>query len=338
MDEVLARREQLKMLPICPDANHTFDYCWDRTVRYCTKCPYRQFQFQCNNDNQWQHHIPATIYNARPDISKNVEFDLSQIRQKGSITTNILEVPIQLIGAGGIGSFTALALMKMGFHAINIFDGDNVAVENLGTQMYGCSDAGLGKHLQPNGHGALVKSEAITATLKDPSFSVDTRDALIAYAHYSLMTYGRLKGVIISAVDSMKVRKQIWDAHKNHKDTKWLIDARMGGEQAILYAVNPNSPRDIRMYEKTLHTDEQAWQDPCTARATVFTGLLIAGMIAKTVRDCLSERTNYPRVMHWDIAQNCQQIFTLRDVKRRPRKKKQIVLDTSREEPIRNIV
>ena len=40
------------------------------------------------------------------------------IRQSGLIDSEIFSIPINIIGAGGIGSFTTLALAKCGFEDI----------------------------------------------------------------------------------------------------------------------------------------------------------------------------------------------------------------------------
>ena len=75
--------------------------------------------------------------------------------------------------------------------------------------------------------------------------------------------------------------------------------------QALMYCIDPQNAEDRASYEKTLYTDDQAVQEPCTARATTYTAFLISGMICKAVKDHVT-RQKYVRVMHWDIKNNLQ--------------------------------
>jgi sulfur carrier protein ThiS adenylyltransferase len=49
---------------------------------------------------------------------------------------------VTVIGAGGLGATTALTLAKMGYRFITLYDGDEVAAENTGTQLHKPSDIG----------------------------------------------------------------------------------------------------------------------------------------------------------------------------------------------------
>src|SRR5574343_167145 len=61
-------------------------------------------------------------------------------RQSDLIPEKVLTVPVTIIGAGATGSWTALLLTKMGMSNINIFDFDDVEVENMCSQFYKPSD------------------------------------------------------------------------------------------------------------------------------------------------------------------------------------------------------
>ena len=62
------------------------------------------------------------------------------IRQKDLVNYKIFNVPITVIGVGGIGSFTVLTLAKMGFRNITIYDHDRVEQHNLPNQFYRIKD------------------------------------------------------------------------------------------------------------------------------------------------------------------------------------------------------
>ena len=57
-------------------------------------------------------------------------------RQLDVIPVEILDEPINIIGAGAVGSFTALTLAKMGFAQIAVWDDDVVSEENLNAQFF----------------------------------------------------------------------------------------------------------------------------------------------------------------------------------------------------------
>lgn len=197
-------------------------------------------------------------------------------RQMDIIPLETLDTPINIIGAGAIGSFTALNLAKMGFNNITVFDHDKIDIENMNCQFFRHSDIGR------------LKTEALFELVKDFTN--------IELSYVTGLWDGKpLEGIVIAAVDNMETRKQIFDAHFGvNPNTLLIIDPRMGAEQALMYAVNPFSNDDKVRYEKTLYTDAEAVQERCTAKSTMYTVSLISGMIASTVKGFLVDK-KYPR-------------------------------------------
>jgi len=93
-----------------------------------------------------------------------------------------------------------------------------------------------------------------------------------------------LNGIVISTVDSMESRKAIWEAVHSSFGVDLYIDARMGGELLRLYALNPLTPEDADEYVKTLYSDKEALELPCTAQTIIYTGFVAGSLIANTVR------------------------------------------------------
>src|SRR5207244_2983363 len=62
-------------------------------------------------------------------------------RQLDLITPGELKLPITVVGAGGIGSPTALALAKMGCSRLTVYDPDLVEPHNLPNQFYRLKDS-----------------------------------------------------------------------------------------------------------------------------------------------------------------------------------------------------
>lgn len=192
-------------------------------------------------------------------------------RQMDLIPLAVLNCPINIIGAGAVGSFTALALAKMGFKNILVFDDDRIDIENMNCQFFRFSDIGK------------FKVDALKELIKD--FTNQEIDIIpTKWEGFSL------DGITICAVDSMKVRKNVYDTYfmKAHKSSL-VIDPRMGAETAMLFSYNPLKQKDGDSYSKTLYSDEDAVQERCTAKSTIYCVLGLSSLICTTVKNFLVE-------------------------------------------------
>lgn len=215
-------------------------------------------------------------------------------RQLDLIPLEVLDEPITVIGAGAIGSFTVLSLAKMGFNNITVYDHDKIDVENMNCQFYRFKDIGKFK----------------VQALKE---LVEEFTGVQITAKNELYKAGTFRGIVISAVDSMAVRKLIWEEHKEIAiTTKLVIDPRMGAESALIYAMSPLNVKDIESYQKTLYTDENAVQERCTAKSTMYTAIMLSGQVCKIVKDFLVKSQPYARTTTWNIAQNAYQSFAFK--------------------------
>ena len=206
-------------------------------------------------------------------------------RQLDVIPLDVLNRRISIVGAGAIGSFTVFALCKMGFNDITVYDFDKVETENLNAQLYRLQD--LGK----------FKVTALKEIIKD-FCNIDIKIKTDRYTNQIF------KDIVISAVDNMKTRRDIYEAHKERGiHTQYLIDPRMAIEFAYVQTIKPMDPTDGRSYEKTLFSDDQAVQERCTGKSTVYTAQLIGATIAKIIKDIATNKTHIKRIT-WDIANN----------------------------------
>lgn len=179
-----------------------------------------------------------------------------------------LNTPITVIGAGGIGSWTTFALAKMGFSNITVFDPDKVGIENVGNQIY--SFFHIGKE----------KVFSLAALCKSVGTDIYCNDELFTPKHAAHFNPGI---IVIMAVDSMATRKMIAE---NVPLDCFLIDGRMGAEKILIYTAFNKKTR--ASYAKTLYSDDNAHQAPCTAKATSYCALTIAGLIVGQVKSYLS--------------------------------------------------
>lgn len=207
------------------------------------------------------------------------------MRQWDLIPEAILYTPITIIGAGAIGSMAALCLAKSGFSDITAIDPDVVSIENMNNQFYPHSSIGLPKVV------------ALQGLLRDMA-NIDIR------AVHEKYEYGTFPGIVISAVDSMAVRRTIWDQHEGKAlATLAVVDPRMSALTALLYVMRPMDSSDRESYPHSLYTDSEAVQEACTARATCFTAMMIGGLVAKATIDVLTTK-DYLRTAMWSIKAN----------------------------------
>jgi hypothetical protein len=180
-------------------------------------------------------------------------------------------LPISIIGCGSLGSFAALTLAKMGFHQFNLFDNDLVGVENIGCQLFGWE------------HIGRPKTEALREILSELS-PVKAEDIQC----FGLVGTGtKLPRVItVSAVDSMAVRSLIWGKVKDK--IPLFVDGRIGGQVIRVFSVRAKDYAYQEHYEKTLYSDAQADDLPCTARNVADVGLFVGAMVARAVRRFVS--------------------------------------------------
>jgi len=187
-------------------------------------------------------------------------------RQLDLVSAEELDFPVVLVGAGGIGSPLALALAKMGCKRLALYDPDIVEAHNLPNQMYRLTDVGRPKVV------ALAELLCQFAPLQ-------------AEVRQERVEAQTLRGVVISAVDSMASRQAIWQGCVRYRAAVPLyFDARMGAEVCRVLSVNPSDPDEVRAYEGTLHSDEEAVEDVCTAQAIIYNTFAVAALVANQVK------------------------------------------------------
>ncbi len=199
------------------------------------------------------------------------------------------DTKVTLIGCGGIGSPTALVLAKMGLPHIKLYDGDTVEEHNLPNQLL--------PMLNPKGESTIGQFKSITLwEMLQPI----TLNVVEAYPDYWSGQF--LDGIVISAVDSMKVRKEIWAGVKHDAQFVDLyVEGRMGAEVGSVYAIDPKNETDAKWYEDNfLYDDADALETPCTARAIIYNTFMLAALIGRQVKNHLTGG-RVPREIIMDI-------------------------------------
>jgi len=178
--------------------------------------------------------------------------------------------PICVIGAGGIGADVIQTAGKMGFQEILVFDDDTVDPINIATQNHRISDVGN------------TKVAAIADAVKEYSGAFVDGYCRRVDAY---MQFPYQQEVVISAVDSVNARKDIWNAvllaRLNEVGPKWYIDCRMAALEYQMYVIDMNNENAMSQYGFELGSiDEADIPDlPCTEKATTFLGKLAAAHV-----------------------------------------------------------
>lgn len=207
---------------------------------------------------------------------------MDYFRQLDLVDQEALDIPMVIIGCGGIGSMTTLALAKMGCHNLTVYDDDTIEPHNLPNQVYRIGDTGK------------KKVEAIAEI-------IETYTGAQITARPERIASQKLRGIVISGVDTMADRIRIWlDSVKLNPAVPFYVDARMGGEVGRIYAVRPVDPFQIRDYEATLYSDTEADPIPCTGRTIIYNTFALAGIITGLVKKFLMGEP-YQREILFDL-------------------------------------
>lgn len=205
--------------------------------------------------------------------------DERHVASMGLLPLKVRKTPITIIGAGSTGSFTTLALAKMGFGRITVWDFDTVELHNVDNQLYGEDMVGFSK---------VAALEEIISRLA--GVNITPWDFM-----YNLAEPISADEIIILATDSIGSRREIWDAIK-FKPFKALIDSRMAAEQFSVYTINPQIYTEQKGYELTFFPASEAVAERCTEKSIMYTPLILGGVIANQVKRILAGNTVKPAI------------------------------------------
>jgi len=181
----------------------------------------------------------------------------SYARQSGLFDPTKQQAHVEVIGAGSVGSFTTLALAKIGIKDITSWDNDFIDNHNIPNQFYRLGEVGK------------PKVTALASTIKE----YENIDITAKHMRYNGQD---LKGIVVSAVDSMDARRFIWDCVKS-EPVDHYIDTRMGGNLMKIYSLSPKDKKRGKEYEKALGGKKEL-PLRCSERTILYNVLSLAGM------------------------------------------------------------
>jgi hypothetical protein len=172
-------------------------------------------------------------------------------------------------GTGGIGSWTALALSRIG-HNLYLYDADLVEEVNLAGQFYKRSNIGKSK-------SQATKDNILECCNNDiQANGWFTEDSLVT-------------PIMISAFDNMKARKLMFEKWAEQEDRELFIDGRMLLQEGMVFAVTKGQED---LYRSELFDDNEIADLPCNYKATTHCGMIIGGLITSLLNNYLSNKRN----------------------------------------------
>jgi molybdopterin/thiamine biosynthesis adenylyltransferase len=173
-----------------------------------------------------------------------------------------------VIGVGAVGRQVALQLSAIGVSHLTLIDHDVVGVENLAPQAYWPEDIG---HLKVQATAALCRQIHPNGEIETVAerFRRSMPKSLAAF------TCANIQPVIFACVDSIATRGVIWQAVKH--TAAFVVDGRMNAEVIRVLAVA--QPSIDSYYPTTLFAPEEAMVGSCTAKSTVYTASIAAGLM-----------------------------------------------------------
>ena len=174
-------------------------------------------------------------------------------RQVNIFNPEEFKTPIHIIGAGATGSWVALSLAKMGIENIFIYDFDEVGMHNLPNQCFTLRDIGKNKAFSIRN---LIKTFT-GMTIKAKNTKLEGGEPL--------------QGIVFMLTDSMKSRKDIFNMSiRNNPNIDLLIETRMDLRGGRIYCIDPKDNKQIKRYEETFYSDDEAEVSACGVSQTVL--------------------------------------------------------------------
>ena len=168
------------------------------------------------------------------------------------------DLKVSVIGVGAIGRQVALQLAAIGATRLQLVDFDCVESTNVTTQGYLAADVGRPK--------VAALAEAVRQI--DPAIDLEIIEDRYRPRHH-------VGEAVFCCVDSISARAAIW--RSAGPQCRFWADGRMMGEVIRVLAVADETGRDY--YPRTLFQESEAQLGRCTARSTIYTANIAAGLM-----------------------------------------------------------
>lgn len=169
-----------------------------------------------------------------------------------------------VIGVGSIGRQVALQLAATGVPSMTLFDPDTVAVENLATQGFSPNDIGD------------AKVDAVGNACHEQCPMLELHVQRERFKKSSIRGWSRTQDhCVFLCVDTIEARRLIWESVRGV--ASFFTDGRMTAE--VIRILASDCPSVDGVYPKSLFTAGEAFAGSCTAKSTIYTANIAAGLM-----------------------------------------------------------
>jgi len=205
-------------------------------------------------------------------------------RQARILDPRMSNLTVFVAGAGMVGSWAALSLVRAVGNGVHVWDNDTVEDVNVGVQAYDGTMVGM------------PKADALARMAMEPPIVAHVGLFPEFEANDLLLEYPTDDVVVLCAVDSMAGRRQI---------AEWSRDNGVGlfletGVKAELVVVKTAvTPEDYERYLAGLPGDDEVEDAQCGLKGTAYAGMSLASQIVPLVNGwCKGDRLPRMRLFH----------------------------------------
>jgi sulfur carrier protein ThiS adenylyltransferase len=170
-----------------------------------------------------------------------------------------------VVGIGAIGRQVALQLAAMGVPRLSLYDPDTVEEVNLAVQGYAPDQLGVAK----------VAATAADCRRLNPQMHILPHAERFRRSTALPGPQRPNSRVVFACVDSIATRRLVWEALRHQ--AALFVDGRMSAE--VLRVLAGEAPATDRHYPTSLFAADEAYAGSCTARSTIYTAAIAAGLM-----------------------------------------------------------
>lgn len=223
---------------------------------------------------------PAIVEPVMENIPLNNDSTMNENRSRfsGAPWFNaVAEERCFILGAGGIGSWTAYHIAKLGT-AICQVDNDRVSAQNLAGQLFAIGDIG---NYKVSALGNLIQR------LNDEYKYSGREVRLMSDEQYDRY----IMPITISCVDNMEARKKLFRAWKRSEYRALFLDGRLSADTLQVFCITGNDEAYMKEYEeKWLFSDAEADEGVCSFKQTSYMACMIGSILANLFINYVANR------------------------------------------------
>lgn len=182
--------------------------------------------------------------------------------QEGLFETRYAKKTV-VFGAGSVGGYVPIYLGGMGVKDIEVWDADSVASHNIPMSVYRAGNPKSPELPERPSDVGRLKVHVLREIVAE-------KTGIIIKVFPEMYTgQTKLKNVsVISCVDTMSARRDIWKRVKKNPSIHLFCDTRVAEYYLEVLAIAPCDPQDIKRYEALLCDDKDTKRQMCGMHGT----------------------------------------------------------------------